>query len=40
LTAEEVMSVVRVGVERVRTMVKTVETALEADKSGRVVEVR
>lgn len=34
------MGVVRVGVERVRTMVGTIEQALERDKAVRVVEVR
>ena len=40
LAAEEIMSAVRVGVDRVRDMVKAMEDALEADKSTRIVEVR
>lgn len=39
LTPEEIMGVVRVGVERVRAMVKEMEAALEADRGQRVVEV-
>ncbi|KAK8850668.1 hypothetical protein IAR55_004588 [Kwoniella newhampshirensis] len=40
LAADEIMGVVRVGVERVREMVKHLEEELEKDKSTRVVEVR
>lgn len=40
LGVSEIMGVVRVGVERVRSMVATIEEALERDKSSRVVEVR
>jgi exosome complex component RRP45 len=39
LTADEIMDVVRVGVERVRAMVAEMEEALAKDKSTRVVEV-
>ena len=40
LAPAEMMSVVRVGVDRVREMVKIMEEALERDQAGRVVEVR
>lgn len=40
LAAEEIMGVVKVGVERVREIVKLLENALEKDKEGRVIEVR
>jgi len=40
LGADEIMGVVRVGVERVRVMVKRIEDELERDKAGRIVEVR
>lgn len=40
LAAEEIMTAVKVGVDRVRDMVRTMEEALEADKATRVVEVR
>ena len=39
LSADEIMDVVRVGVERVRTMVALMEEALAKDKASRVVEV-
>lgn len=39
LSVDDVMDVVRVGVERVRENVKTIEEALENDKKSRVVEV-
>jgi exosome complex component RRP45 len=40
LSPDEIMDVVRVGVERVRAMVKEMEEALEDDRTRRVVEVR
>ncbi|KAK4684809.1 exosome complex component RRP45, partial [Tremellales sp. Uapishka_1] len=40
LTADEIMGVVRVGVEKVREMVKQIEAALERDKGTRVIEIR
>lgn len=40
LEAREIMGVVHVGVERVRTMVKIMEEALDRDRSTRVIEVR
>ena len=40
LTPEEIMSVVRVGVERVRDLVKIMDDALREDQSSRVIEVR
>jgi exosome complex component RRP45 len=40
LAAEEMMGVVRVGVDRVREMVRIMEEAIELDKVGRVIEVR
>lgn len=39
LAASDIMGVVHVGVERVRMMVRTMEEALERDRSERVVEV-
>lgn len=38
--AQEIMAVVRVGVDRVREAIKLLEDALERDKVSRVVEVR
>jgi exosome complex component RRP45 len=40
LAAQDIMSAVRVGVDRVRDLVKIMESALEADRASRVVEVR
>ncbi|RXK41045.1 exosome complex component RRP45 [Tremella mesenterica] len=40
LAASEMMGVIRVGVDRVRQMVATVDKALEKDRSIRVIEVR
>lgn len=40
LSVDDVMAVVRVGVERVRESVKQIEDALVADAAQRVVEVR
>ncbi|CAK9780114.1 exosome complex exonuclease rrp45 [Cutaneotrichosporon oleaginosum] len=40
LSPDEIMDVVRVGVERVRAMVSDMEDALKADSAKRVVEVR
>lgn len=40
LSVDDVMAVVRVGVERVRESVKQIENALVADAAQRVVEVR
>ncbi|WWC65328.1 uncharacterized protein I303_107946 [Kwoniella dejecticola CBS 10117] len=40
LAAEDIMGVVRVGVDRVREMVKIMDDALEKDRENRVVEVR
>lgn len=40
LSPDEIMDVVRVGVERVRANVKEMEEALEGDRQRRVVEVR
>ncbi|WWC92464.1 uncharacterized protein L201_007422 [Kwoniella dendrophila CBS 6074] len=40
LAAEEIMNVVKVGVDRVREMVKIMDDALEKDRDSRVVEVR
>ncbi|WWD20843.1 hypothetical protein CI109_105320 [Kwoniella shandongensis] len=40
LAADEIMGVVKVGVDRVREMVKHLEEELEKDRSTRVVEVR
>ena len=40
LMPEDIMGVVRVGVERVRSLVRVMEDALERDHAGRVVEVR
>lgn len=40
LAADEVMSAVRVGVDRVRGLVKLMEEALERDRAQRIVEVR
>lgn len=39
LSPDEILSVVRVGVDRVRALVKTMDEALEADRQQRVVEV-
>lgn len=39
LSTDEIMTVVRVGVERVRAMVKDMEAALDKDSQQRVVEV-
>jgi exosome complex component RRP45 len=39
LAPSEIMGVVNVGVERVRTMVRILEEALEKDRGERVVEV-
>jgi exosome complex component RRP45 len=39
LAPSEIMTVVRVGVDRVRDLVKLMEEALEDDRSRRVVEV-
>lgn len=40
LYANDIMGVVRVGVDRVREMVRVMEEALERDRGGRVIEVR
>jgi exosome complex component RRP45 len=40
LDLSEIMAVVRVGVDRVRELVKILEDALELDRGGRVIEVR
>lgn len=40
LSAEEIMGVVRVGVDRVRELGKTMDAALDRDTRERVVEVR
>ncbi len=40
LAVSEIMGVLHVAVERVRTMVKILEEALDRDRSTRVVEVR
>lgn len=40
LSPDEIMDVVRVGVERVRANVKEIEAVLEGDRQKRVVEVR
>ncbi|WWC98319.1 hypothetical protein V866_005210 [Kwoniella sp. B9012] len=40
LSVEEIMGVVRVGVDKVRDMVKIMDEALEKDRENRVVEVR
>ncbi|ORX40790.1 ribosomal protein S5 domain 2-type protein [Kockovaella imperatae] len=40
LSPGEIMGVVRVGVERVRELVKIMEDALRSDQSNRVIEVR
>ncbi|WVR08736.1 hypothetical protein IAU60_005794 [Kwoniella sp. DSM 27419] len=39
LAADEIMGVVKVGVDRVREMVRHLEAALESDRESRVVEV-
>lgn len=39
LSVDDVMDVVRVGVERVREVVKQMEEALETDMASRVIEV-
>lgn len=40
LSVDEVMAVVRVGVERVRQNVKAIEDALVKDAAQRIIEVR
>lgn len=40
MSVEEIMKCVRIGVERVKEVTKTVNDALEEDWKGRVVEVR
>lgn len=40
LAAEDIMSVVRVGVDRVRELGRALDQALERDRMERVVEVR
>jgi exosome complex component RRP45 len=40
LGADEIMGVVRVAVDRVRDLIRTLEDALERDRAVRVVEVR
>jgi exosome complex component RRP45 len=39
LAADEIMNIVRVGVERVRAIVKLMDEALAKDQGERVVEV-
>lgn len=40
LELSEIMAVVRVGVDQVRELVRSLEDALERDRSERVIEVR
>ena len=40
LDASEIMGVVRVGVDKVRELVRIIDEALDRDRASRVIEVR